>query len=984
MSVRLLSLAVFLVGVNLSVSAQESSSPSQQVAVLLKKADASFEAAEYERAMQELLQAEGLVETANLDDFRSECYAYLARIHRAIGQAEEMYRYQELSESHLPAVSGKRPGVEALVVYQRAVLYYENQQLDSAFWAYQRSIELYSRAEEPLEAAKAWRNLGLAHYNFKNYSAAISAYREAMGIMENLPAQYPDLFAEREEQCVKWLSWAYLNLADVFFLLDDQAQVRNYFIRSQDLLDRYRSKYPLIAREARENQARFLDRMRRYEESIEMYQSIFDELPPGRDPRYEQRILLKIAQVYSFGLFDFQRSIDYWHLAIDHARRFNIYNESMVSIYRELGRCHLNLGQLDEARAAFDEGWRLLGENTISLQAAILYFNEARWLHAQGRYQEALATIDQGTSAFNFPPSSSLANIEVMHSMVYYSLYQEERQTQYLAAAEEWARKSLTTLEAYEDRIFQQRSYNTYYRKPTEYLLHCLYERYRLEADEAIVEEIYKLLEKSRGHRLRLGRTWEDQRLAARYPAELVEERTVLQRDRLRLMNERYQLERREQQNERYFELGDSLVALEEAMAGIRLETQDLAPLSRELISLSELQEELSGQAKLVVLFFAGDSTLFSLALDGSSYALADSRLSADKLQLLEDLGGAIRQANSSADELAAQLHQAYQLLLEPLLVELPQKQDQLIIVPDGVLTQLPWPALCTTSPKDDDYRYWPYLIRDYAVSILPYAGMAAEQMRFRELVNVASFAPSYPERPGDSDQGTLADFYRRGFWSLPGARREAEKVAGLYGRRSSLYAGVLSREQFVEQAADYSILHLAMHAVADLDDPSQSFLLFPAEERLTALELLELDLETELLVLSACYSGDGPWRDGDGVISLAYTLQETGVQSVLSNAWAVADQLSGDVMIRFHELLREGRPLDEALRQAQLTYLQKAPSIPAAHPFYWAGFYLQGDTAAFTPNHLGRPFWWLAGGALVLVGIWLVYRRNSRSSSAA
>jgi CHAT domain-containing protein len=114
----------------------------------------------------------------------------------------------------------------------------------------------------------------------------------------------------------------------------------------------------------------------------------------------------------------------------------------------------------------------------------------------------------------------------------------------------------------------------------------------------------------------------------------------------------------------------------------------------------------------------------------------------------------------------------------------------------------------------------------------------------------------------------------------------------------------------------------------------------------LTALEAGNLDLTgTELVVLSACNTGQGEVPSSEGVFGLRRALEEAGAQSVMMSLWSVPDKETLELMKLFYAKWLGGMEKHEALKQAQLEMRQRVRSEHDGHdlPYYWAAFVLVG-----------------------------------------
>jgi CHAT domain-containing protein len=112
----------------------------------------------------------------------------------------------------------------------------------------------------------------------------------------------------------------------------------------------------------------------------------------------------------------------------------------------------------------------------------------------------------------------------------------------------------------------------------------------------------------------------------------------------------------------------------------------------------------------------------------------------------------------------------------------------------------------------------------------------------------------------------------------------------------------------------------------------------------LTALEAAGLDLwGTKLVVLSACDTGVGEVKNGDGVYGLRRALVLAGAESQMMSLWPVSDRSTRDLIIGYYRGLLQGQGRGEALRQVQLQMLRNKTY---SHPYYWASFIESGEWA--------------------------------------
>ncbi|MEI7586794.1 MAG: CHAT domain-containing tetratricopeptide repeat protein [Runella sp.] len=322
--------------------------------------------------------------------------------------------------------------------------------------------------------------------------------------------------------------------------------------------------------------------------------------------------------------------------------------------------------------------------------------------------------------------------------------------------------------------------------------------------------------------------------------------------------------------------------------------------------------------------------------------------------------------------ELAVLSHKLYQQILQPALVFLNKEIHQLTIVPDGPLNYLPFETLLTHLPKNlRDFGSLPYLKNNYLVSYAPSVNLLSEQLKQHSqpaFKTWGGFAASYPAKGWQLPQSGLR------LYPLGKNQNEITQTAVLTA--GTAFVGTKATiENYKQYASDFRLLHLAMHTLINDQNPElSSFVFSPThlhEYLLPTQDLYQIPLKADMVVLSACQTGIGQWQQGEGVFSLARAFIFAGAKSQVVSLWQIPDAATAQIITFFYQNLHRGLPKDQALRQAKKQYMSHLSAAELAHPYYWAGFVLQGNPSTVSfERHF--PIEWVIwiGGCLVCVSL--------------
>jgi len=342
---------------------------------------------------------------------------------------------------------------------------------------------------------------------------------------------------------------------------------------------------------------------------------------------------------------------------------------------------------------------------------------------------------------------------------------------------------------------------------------------------------------------------------------------------------------------------------------------------------------------------------------------------------------GLIERRDSSELAGAARL---YRELLADAIDDLPGGIRCLVIIPDEGLLRLPFATL-RQSPNERP------LGARFEISIAP---SAALWLRWRTRPGLAASAPAIaladPEiDPVDAAPALLRQRSISGsnghIGPLPNARREARALIRALGGGSRLIVGRDASETVLKSTdlGRFAVLHLGAHALIDDEHPGRSAIVLarggPQEDGLLqARDIVRLDLEGRLVVLSACRSGGGALLRGEGVMSLARAFFQAGAQAVVASQWPIRDDEAASFVTAFYRRLGRGASAAAALAAEQRAAI--AGGQPAAA---WASFALWGN-GDLVPFPGGRPMasfgtWLAAAAAVLIVATVLIVARRRR-----
>ncbi|MCZ8127381.1 MAG: tetratricopeptide repeat protein [Microcystis sp. LE19-114.1B] len=328
--------------------------------------------------------------------------------------------------------------------------------------------------------------------------------------------------------------------------------------------------------------------------------------------------------------------------------------------------------------------------------------------------------------------------------------------------------------------------------------------------------------------------------------------------------------------------------------------------------------------------------------------------------------------AETPIPQLQKSARQLDETLMQPIR-QLLGNTKTILLSPDAALNLIPFEALVDENNQ--------YLVENYHIT---YLTSGRDLLRLKDkfasqqspLIVADPFYGKAGEKVALTRSIDLSEFT---FPGLPGTEKEAKAIKNLL-RQATVLTGSQATENAVKQVKKPNILHIATHGFfkpeSNLSERNPGERNSPLQgERnvienpllrsglvlagvtigqsagddgvLTALETTNLNLVgTKLVVLSACDTGKGDIKIGQGVYGLRRALVIAGSESQLISLWKVSDDATKDLMVAYYGRLQKGEGRSEALRQIQLVMLKGEKQ---KHPFYWSSFIPSGDATSMT-----------------------------------
>jgi len=390
---------------------------------------------------------------------------------------------------------------------------------------------------------------------------------------------------------------------------------------------------------------------------------------------------------------------------------------------------------------------------------------------------------------------------------------------------------------------------------------------------------------------------------------------------------------------------------------------------------------------------FLNDSTMmlsYYIATDSIYIAQIDKRgMKIDKIYKSQNYEKSVKAIRKGVLFKSDKIYAKYARYLYKQLfpMDIPDQIKNIIIVQDGIMATIPFEFLLTedVDVQNLDYGKLPYLIRDYNLSYTFSANLIYKTFRNEKILRpkakndgiiiapvnfdfqaIAALKKAKEKAYNDADK---AKNLRKGISvsaeeikSLPGTEVEVQQIDTLFAQNNKTAAKFMyydAQEEIAKNGTmdEYNYIHIASHGFVDQEEPEFSGI-FMTHDTLTnqedgilfSGEIYNINLNAELVTLSACETGLGKISTGEGIIGLTRALIYAGAKNITVSLWKVSDESTKRIMIDYYaeflkydipEEITESLSYAYALKKAKMKMIDQGGKY--AHPYYWSPFVLIG-----------------------------------------
>ncbi len=399
----------------------------------------------------------------------------------------------------------------------------------------------------------------------------------------------------------------------------------------------------------------------------------------------------------------------------------------------------------------------------------------------------------------------------------------------------------------------------------------------------------------------------------------------------------------------------------------------------RNLATVNQIQEILD-ENTAIISFLETKIEIIIFYVSSEKFNIYRKEKNTDFRHMVDEYRELLTTPGSDKTEFAILSNKLYNQLLP---FDYDKKIEHLLVIPAGEISLIPFETLLTkkNSGNNTHWDQYPYLLMEQNISYAYSANLffqtfskePSEKIEFTQLHDWLAVAPVFNRESTNKVtlrtrsimeelNGVLTDsaltrgniFSGQHIVALPGTESEVKTIFDFFEQKNKNAVANLhesASEDFVKRGSlhKYKYLHFASHGIVNTEKPELSGIILAQDSTskedgiLHTGEMYNLKLNADLTVLSACETGLGKIKKGEGLIGLTRALLYAGSKNIIVSLWKVADKSTKQLMVDFYADMLENENKPDYAKSLQKAKLKMIAEKKYAHPFYWSPFILIG-----------------------------------------
>lgn len=376
-------------------------------------------------------------------------------------------------------------------------------------------------------------------------------------------------------------------------------------------------------------------------------------------------------------------------------------------------------------------------------------------------------------------------------------------------------------------------------------------------------------------------------------------------------------------------------------------------------LNIENLKSKLKTDKACLVEYFSGNNGLYQFVFSPNRIAFNRIENTVSNRNSISKFISYFENASVINNNISQFTEDAFQLYTVLNLKDIASYQN-VVIIADGLLNFIPFESLLTEATTTSNYSKMSFMVKTHHIA---YQTSASFYYNTKPYVFKNSALGVFPVFDNSNIKLT---------YSID----EAERLDDAIKTKFLMY-NTATKADVLNQINDYSILHLSTHANSGNFTTAANIDFI--DSKLSLQELYNLDLNNDLVILSACETGVGMLQKGEGSMNLARGFKYAGVSNIIVSLWKINDLSTSKIMSHFYSDLKDTQSAFSANQSSKLAYLNSdAISNAKKSPYYWSAFIYSGDlTPVKSFNHINMITYSIIGLIIASLILLLIYKRQ-------